>query len=208
MSFRNKKRYIAQSEEQAIPPQERVYCPRITCRRWIHPKNKGTPPGTQVCPHCRAKACCSCGDFAHGPWPCADDEGLMAVLRMAKENKWQRCTRCHFVVEKVDGCNHISCRCGNQFWYVDKCDCARAVANLRYKSYICGGHQNRCKCPTRDPTEELGDGDLDVNTLVAAMEQANAGENVQEDDEGQLWTEEEEEEVWWFEDSVGRDQDT
>lgn len=35
-------------------------------------------------------------------------------------------------------------------------------------SYICGGRQNRCKCPTGD--EEL-DGNADVRTIVTAMQQ-------------------------------------
>lgn len=37
-------------------------------------------------------------------------------------------------------------------------------------SYICGGRQNRCKCPTEDTTEEL-DGNVDVRTIVTAMQQ-------------------------------------
>jgi E3 ubiquitin-protein ligase RNF144 len=130
MSSRNQKRYIAQSQEQAILPQERLYCPRATCGKWIHPKKKGSRPGTQVCPYCRAKVCSNCRDFAHSPWPCSEDENVRAVLRMAKENKWQRCARCHFVVEKVDGCNHISCLCGNQFWYVDEWDYPDVQASL------------------------------------------------------------------------------
>lgn len=41
-------------------------------------------------------------------------------MELAKENNWQRCSSCLYVVEKVDGCNHMVCRCGNQFWYVDQ----------------------------------------------------------------------------------------
>jgi E3 ubiquitin-protein ligase RNF144 len=121
VSSRNKKWYIAKSEEYAILPQDRVYCPRAMCGRWIHPKNKGKRPGIQVCPHCKAKVCSSCRDLAHGPSSCSDDEGLRGVLKMAKKNKWQRCPGCHFMVEKVAGCNHIFCIvCGKDFWYVDE----------------------------------------------------------------------------------------
>ncbi|CAG8286910.1 unnamed protein product [Penicillium olsonii] len=156
LGTRNRKRYISQAEEQAVPPEERMYCPRATCGQWIHPDSKGPRPGTRLCTHCRAKVCCACRDLAHGPWPCADDESLKTVLALAKDKKWQRCTKCHFIVEKVDGCNHISCRCGYHF------------------CYICGGRQNKCKCPTEGTGEELAaDGNLDVRTLVTAMQQAD-----------------------------------
>ncbi|CAG7949114.1 unnamed protein product [Penicillium salamii] len=118
MGTRNRKRYISRTEEQAVPADERIYCPRATCGQWIHPNSKGPRPGTRLCTQCRAKVCCACREFAHGPWPCADDESLKTVLGMAKDNKWQRCTKCHYMVEKVDGCNHILCRCGHHFWYV------------------------------------------------------------------------------------------
>jgi hypothetical protein len=133
MSSRTKKRYIAKSEEQAIPSRDRIYCPRTRCGRWIHPKYKGSRPGTQVCPHCRTKVCVSCCELAHGILPCPDDESTKNVLKMAKKYKWQRCTKCGIVVEKVDGCNHIHCICGNDFWYVDFCCCVRPAANSEPK---------------------------------------------------------------------------
>jgi hypothetical protein len=52
--------------------------------------------------------------------------------------------------------------------------CASFVTDIRSKSYMCGGQHGRCKCSTGEQGEELaGNGDLDVNTLVAAMEQAD-----------------------------------
>ncbi|CAG8143619.1 unnamed protein product [Penicillium nalgiovense] len=159
MSPRNRKRYILRWEENNIPPLERLYCPRATCSRWIPPKSTETRLGYRVCPHCRAKVCSKCGDLFHLGWSCSKDSEIKAMLQLAKDNNWQRCSNCLYLVEKVDGCNHIVCRCGHRF------------------CYLCG-QRGRCGCPARGEDEELDtDGDINVNTLAAAMEQGeSAGE--------------------------------
>ncbi|KAJ5977303.1 hypothetical protein N7501_000645 [Penicillium viridicatum] len=160
MSPRNKKRYIIRWEENSIPPLERLYCPRERCGRWIPPKSSEARLGYCVCPNCRAKVCSKCGDLFHLAWSCSHDPETKATLELAKENNWQRCSNCLYLVEKVDGCNQIICRCGHRF------------------CYLCG-QRDRCDCPPRGMEDEDldTDGDLDVNTVVAAMEQAeSAGE--------------------------------
>ena len=116
MSFRNRKRYILRWEENNIPPLERLYCPRATCSRWIPPKSTETRLGYLLCPYCRAKICSKCGDSFHLGWPCSKDSEIKEMLQLAKDNNWQRCSNCLYLVEKVAGCNHIVCRCGYRFW--------------------------------------------------------------------------------------------
>ncbi|KAJ5617626.1 hypothetical protein N7537_002740 [Penicillium hordei] len=160
MSSRNKKLYIIRWEENSISPLERLYCSRERCGRWIPRESSKVRLGYCVCPHCRAKVCSKCGDLFHLAWSCSHDSETKATLELAKENNWQRCPNCLYLVEKVDGCNHIICRCGHTF------------------CYLCG-QRGQCECPLRDiEDEDLDtDGDLDVNTVVAAMEQAeSAGE--------------------------------
>uniref|UniRef100_A0A0A9ELG3 IBR domain-containing protein n=1 Tax=Arundo donax TaxID=35708 RepID=A0A0A9ELG3_ARUDO len=36
---------------------------------------------------------------------------------MAKGKKWRRCPRCKYLVDKQEGCVHITCRCGFEFCY-------------------------------------------------------------------------------------------
>ena len=37
--------------------------------------------------------------------------------KFAKGSKYKQCPYCKFWVEKNEGCNHISCKCGNHFCY-------------------------------------------------------------------------------------------
>ncbi|KAF8027481.1 LOW QUALITY PROTEIN: hypothetical protein BT93_E0401 [Corymbia citriodora subsp. variegata] len=37
------------------------------------------------------------------------------MTKLAESNRWRRCPKCKFYVEKVDGCRHIYCRCGHEF---------------------------------------------------------------------------------------------
>ncbi|KAJ5473340.1 hypothetical protein N7475_002906 [Penicillium sp. IBT 31633x] len=159
MDDQNKKRYVAQWKEHHVPPLERLYCPRKTCGRWIPPRSSGSRLGYLVCPHCRTKICSSCRDFFHIGWSCSYDSETKTIMELAKENNWQRCSSCLYVVEKVDGCNHMVCRCGNQF------------------CYLCG-QRERCRCYSRGAGDELAtDEELDVDTLVAALDDVEvAGE--------------------------------
>lgn len=116
MNARRGSLYISRVEEHAVPPTERWYCPHTTCGRWIAPRYIMTDSKTQNCPHCRAIICTSCHDLAHKNRECAEDPALGQLLEMARRNHWQRCYNCHALVWKVDGCNHMTCPCGAQFW--------------------------------------------------------------------------------------------
>lgn len=50
---------------------------------------------------------------------------------------------------------------------------AGLYTDFKSNSYICGGRQNRCRCPTEDTEEPAPDGDLEARTLVTAMQQTN-----------------------------------
>ena len=43
--------------------------------------------------------------------------GDVQLLGMAASCGWKRCPRCRIIVEKISGCDHITCRCGNSFNY-------------------------------------------------------------------------------------------
>ncbi|KAL1732501.1 hypothetical protein EV714DRAFT_206578 [Schizophyllum commune] len=74
------------------------------------------------CPSCFATVCTGCNEGAHVGRTCEEnardvqrkhDERLNDAL-IAEQN-FKRCPTCQVLVEKTEGCNHISCRCGAHF---------------------------------------------------------------------------------------------
>jgi E3 ubiquitin-protein ligase RNF144 len=39
------------------------------------------------------------------------------LLGLADSKKWQHCPHCRNLMEKIDGCLHMTCRCGTQSCY-------------------------------------------------------------------------------------------
>lgn len=186
MHTASKRLYITRTDEHAVPPAERWYCPHTNCGRWIPPRYLKPESKAYKCPHCRQMICPRCRDMTHEERDCSEDPSLGQILEMARRHHWQRCYRCHAMVLKTEGCNHISCLCGAQFWYVLRFpesseEVAELERSLMQNSYMCGRQFPGCSC--RSATEVLnngdqvgGAGDLDVATVVAAMEIAEREE--------------------------------
>jgi len=104
------------------------------------------------CPICNTEYCLKCEIVYHVEQSC--EEVQAEKLRKALEAKvdeinrselpedrmleeWagnvgaKRCTRCKFWVQKNEGCNHMTCRCGYEF------------------CYVCGGVYQKCPCVQR-----------------------------------------------------------
>ncbi|KAJ7516233.1 hypothetical protein O6H91_22G048500 [Diphasiastrum complanatum] len=71
--------------------------------------------------------CMECIVPWHGNLTCAqyqyelttpEASGDKKLLQLAKSLKWQRCKNCAQIIERRDGCNHITCLCGHRFCYV------------------------------------------------------------------------------------------
>ena len=74
------------------------------------------------CPDCGKSTCASCRIPFHKMLTCAEYHSYakdeLAVIDMMGNMKLARCQKCKFWVEKNLGCNHITCRCSNQFCYL------------------------------------------------------------------------------------------
>ena len=133
-------------EEKGIEHRDpyRTYCANAACSCYILPELVQLYVGT--CNTCRERTCTLCKKFAHDG-TCEEDLELQKVLESAKREKWQRCFRCHTMVELRTGCFHITwvlplfpshrtllisaffrCRCGAEF------------------CYVCGTHWKDCNC--------------------------------------------------------------
>lgn len=46
---------------------------------------------------------------------CVKNQDMELVQRLAAEEGWRRCHRCHTMIEHRTACRHITCRCGAEF---------------------------------------------------------------------------------------------
>ena len=75
---------------------------------------------TDCCWRCTKQICILCGQTSHGEGNEGKCESMheSKIIAMAKENKkWTRCTKCRYVLERIDGCDHMTCKCGAQFCF-------------------------------------------------------------------------------------------
>ncbi|KAG8530139.1 uncharacterized protein KY384_005622 [Bacidia gigantensis] len=117
--------------------QNRIYCPRKGCGKFIHPSNiyvdhsGGANTGRKfgICSRCDTKVCKTCAQKWHTSKECPKDETLKEFQRMADKEGWRKCYNCRATVELAVGCNHMTCRCGAQFCMVcglkwHTCECS------------------------------------------------------------------------------------
>lgn len=96
---------LFKAREVEMTTPNRTYCHQQTCSAFIPVQFIRHDVGT--CVRCKAKTCVFCKGATHEK-ECPEDPERKAVLRIARENKWQSCSQCHAVIELKHGCNHIS----------------------------------------------------------------------------------------------------
>ncbi|KAL2866842.1 Rcat domain-containing protein [Aspergillus lucknowensis] len=116
--------YADKIEEHKLPHHKLWYCPDPSCGKWIRPRKKLVVGSmlprfirlTHACPFCNMPICLSCRGCGHRG-RCPPDKSREMLLALAKRRGWKRCYRCGALVEKVDGCDHVTCRCGAEICY-------------------------------------------------------------------------------------------
>ncbi|KAK6541426.1 hypothetical protein TWF694_007237 [Orbilia ellipsospora] len=68
------------------------------------------------CAKCDRITCVHCAKAQH-EGACMLDPETEKLLQVAKGKKWSKCPSCSNMVERNQGCNHMSCRCGAHFCY-------------------------------------------------------------------------------------------
>ena len=133
------------SVEFDTPAGSRVYCCRQKCSAFIGAST--SIPSTMRCTDsaCVTRTCGMCKKAAHGARDCSDiaeaDERELDQMaaELHQSNGWTRCYSCHHLVEKSEGCYHITCTCKAQF------------------CYLCGTPWKECDCPQFEIPFELQD---------------------------------------------------
>ncbi|KAK2034504.1 hypothetical protein LX32DRAFT_648445 [Colletotrichum zoysiae] len=83
-----------------------TYCRQPTCSTFI-PK-ESMKDDVATCPKCRTTTCVLCKGAEHADYACKEDEAAQELLKLAETNLWQRCPKCRALVERQDGCPHMS----------------------------------------------------------------------------------------------------
>ncbi|WJX86637.1 RBR-type E3 ubiquitin transferase [Trifolium repens] len=113
--------------ENLVLGSQKFYCPFNDCSAML--VNDGNEVITVLkCPHCHRFFCAQCKVSWHAGFDCRGFRSLengkpwwesdLLAVQLAKKNKWKRCSKCSFYVERREGCNLITCRCGHKFCYV------------------------------------------------------------------------------------------
>jgi hypothetical protein len=96
-------------------PQEFRYCPTPDCDQ-IYRCNVDT---ALKCPSCFAAVCSACHEEAHDGMTCAERKLHNDPAEQDRMNEtWaltsgaKKCPSCQVWIEKTEGCNHMTCRCG------------------------------------------------------------------------------------------------
>nr|GLL21440.1 probable E3 ubiquitin-protein ligase RNF217 [Ipomoea trifida] len=109
-------RWLTQS---SVDASQIIYCPYGDCSEMFVYEDEEITEAE--CSFCRRLFCAQCRVPWHADQDCEEfreSEGDVEVEEMARNFKWMKCPHCNRVVDKIDGCIHITCWCGLEFCYV------------------------------------------------------------------------------------------
>ncbi|XP_050238051.1 E3 ubiquitin-protein ligase RSL1-like [Mercurialis annua] len=102
---------------------QKFYCPFKDCSAMLLNDNINNGEKAVMreceCPFCHRLFCAECNVPWHSGVECGvfqrlnEDERKredLMVMELAKQEKWSRCPKCRFYVERIEGCSHMVCR--------------------------------------------------------------------------------------------------
>lgn len=146
--------------------KDRIYCSDTKCSYFIAPQY--VENSVARCPRCYRATCVKCRAVNHTAH-CRRDEAMEKILALGAEQGWKSCYRCKNLIQKSNGCNHMSCHCGGQFCYVcgarwRTCNCVLGQPHFEEDEDAAHevlqeqfGVQNDAVLPTEDSDEEYTD---------------------------------------------------
>lgn len=121
LSREGQEEFIKTIIQYSTPWQTRIFCPNSSCGEFIPPHHKVDPkhPFNVTCRKCNTQVCVMCKRNAHPTGKdCPEDWELDQVLKLGDKAGWRRCYKCRNLVELVEGCMHMTCRCKAEFCYI------------------------------------------------------------------------------------------
>ncbi|KAG7086343.1 hypothetical protein E1B28_002305 [Marasmius oreades] len=98
------------------------YCKTPDCKQLYR---SSTSTKARQCPSCLAPVCTKCHEEGHDGMTCEERHDQFDLARQDRLNEeWakgagaKRCPSCKVWIEKTEGCNHMSCKCGAHICWV------------------------------------------------------------------------------------------
>ena len=152
-------------ELEIINDPNKKLCPYPNCDSYLEQKNKNNKKVTCKNNH---TYCFICLEKEHGNSPCKEkiDD---SIKEFAKNHFVKRCPNCGIVIEKNNGCNHITCvQCGHQWCWL----CNEKYNEGHFKDGKCRGFQ--FFQPKNDYEIKLMmEGKIKINDLSSSQRQYN-----------------------------------
>lgn len=104
--------------EAMIPASQKFYCPFCSAMM-VNDSEEGEVIRQAECPLCHGLFCAHCNVPWHPGVDCEEfqrlDEGErgrndLLLRELARDRKWRNCPNCNYLVERTEGCLHITCR--------------------------------------------------------------------------------------------------
>ncbi|KAI0889183.1 uncharacterized protein GGS22DRAFT_184760 [Annulohypoxylon maeteangense] len=135
-STKELKTYIDKIEEYTTPGRK-LYCHDKQCSAFIPASYRGTRAGK--CKKCGLNTCKTCAQKSHfGPCKQEDVDALGPddpLHNLANSQGWKQCPNCRVIVERGEGCTHMTCICGQKFCY--RCGLALGKDGFDHDQWEC-----------------------------------------------------------------------
>ncbi|GAA5839482.1 hypothetical protein JCM11251_002737 [Rhodosporidiobolus azoricus] len=105
----------------SLPP---LYCPNKHCSARVV-RHEDPDEHRALCPSCQQCICVSCETIYHNGMSCEQFQALPAEQRenpedislhqLAATKNWKRCPGCRAMIERTQGCWHMTCDCGKEW---------------------------------------------------------------------------------------------
>ncbi|KAG8999226.1 hypothetical protein FRB94_006360 [Tulasnella sp. JGI-2019a] len=106
-----------------LSSMEYFSCPDPACGAPIEEPSERLSSHLRVvaCPRCRVDICFRCRQLDHPGRTCKEantNKSDTALYELAQRLHWRRCPKCKILVERIEGCKHMTCRCGHEFCHL------------------------------------------------------------------------------------------
>ncbi|KAJ7632116.1 hypothetical protein FB45DRAFT_791002 [Roridomyces roridus] len=132
-------------------PQELKYCKTPDCTQVYRTNTHAT---ALTCPSCFLSVCSSCDEEGHDGMSCEEsrlqhDPGEQERRNdeWARDNGVKRCPACAVWIEKTEGCNHMTCKCGAHICWI----CVRIFGEGQIYGHLAEAHGGAFDVPAEEP---------------------------------------------------------